>query len=143
MAFQREGIFPVRQSRNPERGPISFSPRRPLTGIHPFLSEKLRMLAAKTTCKDRWRQILNEADRIQVKHLLTLQEGVSENQFREMCGSGVRLVVPEGLHHAYPGAVRPELLSLEKFIKSLRLLGPKTGYYGESIAAEDFPNFHK
>ena len=108
-----------------------------------FPSEKLRMLAAKTTCKDRWRQILNEADRIQVKHLLTLQEGVSENQFREMSESGVQLVVPEGLHHSYPWAVRPELLSLEKFIKSLRLLTSKTGYYGESIAAEDFPNFPK
>ncbi|WP_366544546.1 type II restriction endonuclease, partial [Salmonella enterica] len=30
-----------------------------------FPEQKLRMLAVKTTCKDRWRQILNEADRIQ------------------------------------------------------------------------------
>ncbi|WP_196424114.1 type II restriction endonuclease [Commensalibacter melissae] len=29
-----------------------------------FLSKQLRMLAVKTTCKDRWRQILNEADRM-------------------------------------------------------------------------------
>jgi hypothetical protein len=58
------------------------------------------MLAAKTTCKDRWRQILNEADRIPAKHLLTLQEGVSEGQFREMNDAGVRLVVPRALHDA-------------------------------------------
>ena len=55
-----------------------------------FPEDRLRMLAAKTTCKDRWRQILNEADRIQTKHLLTLQEGVSENQFQEMTEAGVR-----------------------------------------------------
>jgi len=76
----------------------------------------------KTTCRDRWRQILNEADRIRVKHLLTLQEGISENQFREMTESGVRLVVPTGLHDAYSEAVRPHLLSLESFIGDLRLL---------------------
>ena len=42
-----------------------------------FPCAKLRMLAAKTTCKDRWRQVISEADRIDRKHLLTLQEGVS------------------------------------------------------------------
>lgn len=79
-------------------------------------SERLRMLAAKTTCKDRWRQILNEAERIPVKHLLTLQEGVSEPQYREMKDEGVRLVVPTALHRAYPDSVQPELLSLEQFV---------------------------
>jgi len=37
-----------------------------------FPENSLTMLAAKTTCKDRWRQIRNEAKRISVKHLLTL-----------------------------------------------------------------------
>jgi hypothetical protein len=64
---------------------------------------KLRMLASKTTCKDRWRQILNEADRIATKHLVTLQEGVSENQFKEMSNAGVVLVVPQKLHKSYRG----------------------------------------
>lgn len=83
-------------------------------------AERLRMLAAKTTCKDRWRQILNEADRIPVKHLLTLQEGVSINQHREMREAGVRLVVPEGLTEAYPAEVREELLTLEHFMSDTR-----------------------
>ena len=43
-----------------------------------FDSNKLTMLASKTTCKDRWRQILNEADRIKIKHLFTLQQGISK-----------------------------------------------------------------
>lgn len=83
---------------------------------HSFPTAKLRMLAAKTTCKDRWRQVLNEAARIPVKHLLTLQEGVSESQYLEMKSEGVCLVVPRSLHGKYPDAVQAELLELEKFI---------------------------
>jgi hypothetical protein len=87
-----------------------------------FPENRLRMLAAKTTCKDRWRQIINEADRVKVKHLLTLQEGVSEGQFREMTEAGVRLVVPAGLHRAFPDSVKSHLITFESFIGDLRLL---------------------
>lgn len=89
-----------------------------------FPNEKLRMLAAKTTCKDRWRQVLDEANRIQTKHLLTLQEGVSEPQFRQMTESGLKLVVPKRLHNKYPEAIRPHVLSLEDFLAEIRLLSP-------------------
>jgi len=89
-----------------------------------FPNQKLRMLAAKTTCKDRWRQILNEADRVEKKHLLTLQEGVSENQFNEMTEAGVTLVVPTGLHKSYPKSIRPHLVTLEEFVAEVRLLLP-------------------
>lgn len=81
---------------------------------------KLRMLASKTTCKDRWRQILNEADRIDCKHLVTLQQGVSENQFKEMHNAGVVLVVPRKLQKSFPESVRPQILSLEQFIQETR-----------------------
>jgi hypothetical protein len=87
-----------------------------------FPASKLRMLAVKTTCRDRWRQVVNEADRIELKHLLTLQEGVSENQFQEMVDSGVRLVVPAPLFRSFPEKVRPHLQSLESFIGDVRLL---------------------
>lgn len=85
-----------------------------------FPAESLFMLAAKTTCKDRWRQILNEADRIPQKHLLTLQEGVSVNQFEEMRNAGVSLVVPESLADSYPDEIRPHLLTIETFISDVR-----------------------
>jgi len=85
-----------------------------------FPEARLRMLAAKTTCKDRWRQVINEADRIRIKHLLTLQEGVSEGQFREMTEAGVRLVVPTELHSAYAISIRPHLITLESFIGDVR-----------------------
>ncbi|MBA4805728.1 MAG: type II restriction endonuclease [Brevundimonas sp.] len=81
---------------------------------------RLRMLAAKTTARDRWRQVLNEADRLPTKHLLTLQEGVSHNQFAEMEAAGLRLVVPSTLMSKYPEAVRPRLMSFERFIAEVR-----------------------
>lgn len=87
-----------------------------------FPNDRLRMLAVKTTCKDRWRQILNEADRIGKKHLLTLQEGVSENQFREMAQADVQLVVPTPVISLYPKSVQPHLQTLESFIADIRLL---------------------
>lgn len=87
-----------------------------------FPESRLRMLAVKTTCKDRWRQILNEADRIKTKHLFTLQQGVSENQFREMKEAGVKLVVPKPLHDSFPKSIRNELLSLSEFIEELKIL---------------------
>ncbi|MDW8260953.1 MAG: type II restriction endonuclease [Phycisphaerales bacterium] len=89
-----------------------------------FPTDRLRMLAVKTTCKDRWRQILNEADRIRVKHLLTLQEGVSEAQYFEMKQAGVRLVAPQPLHDKFPSAIRPELLTLEQFLREIRAILP-------------------
>lgn len=87
-----------------------------------FPPEKLRMLAVKTTMKDRWRQILNEADRVPHKHLLTLQEGLSEAQFREMVAAKVTLVVPKPIIQKFPEAVQPHIQTLESFIGDMRLL---------------------
>lgn len=87
-----------------------------------FPSTNLRMLAAKTTLRDRWRQMTREADRIEVKHLLTLQEGLSANQFQEIRDARVQLVVPAGLHNAYSADIRPHLMSFEAFIGNMRKL---------------------
>ncbi|OJH49006.1 type II site-specific deoxyribonuclease [Methanohalophilus portucalensis FDF-1] len=78
--------------------------------------KNLVFLASKTTCKDRWRQILNEADRIKQKHLFTLQQGISEYQMDEMADNGVILVVPEKYKSTYPSAYSDEILSLKEFI---------------------------
>lgn len=85
-----------------------------------FPAENLRMLAVKTTCKDRWRQILNEADRIKPIHLFTLQEGVSPNQLDEMTLHNVILVVPQPLHKKYPKKIRSQLTSLSQFISQTK-----------------------
>jgi len=87
-----------------------------------FDALNLKMLAVKTTCKDRWRQILNEADRVGKMYLLTLQEGVSINQFNEMLAERVILVVPEPLHKKYPKELRPKLMSVSQFIEECKCI---------------------
>jgi len=82
-----------------------------------FPGPKLHMMAAKTCCKDRWRQILNEADRISPKHLFTLQQGVSSNQLQEMKDNHVELVVPEPYLGSFPKEWRASLLTLDGFVQ--------------------------
>lgn len=86
-----------------------------------FVDDKLIMLAAKTTCKDRWRQILNEADRIKTKHLFTLQQGISKSQLEEMHKYNVKLVVPKRYLSSFPSEFRDEILTLESFIGFVKL----------------------
>ena len=45
----------------------------------------------KSTCKDRWRQVLTEADRIEKKYLFTLEAAISNNQTDEMQAKNVQL----------------------------------------------------
>ncbi len=80
-------------------------------------SPKLVFLGAKTTCKDRWRQIVGEADKIPHKHLFTLQQGVSSNQLKEMKVSGVTLVVPRPYLTNFPKEHRKDIWTLDYFVK--------------------------
>ena len=85
-----------------------------------FPTIRLHMLAAKTCCKDRWRQVLNEADRITSKHLFTLQQGVSNNQLKEMRDHNISLVVPKPFIESFPKESRKSLLTLDDFISLIR-----------------------
>lgn len=82
-----------------------------------FPDTRLTMLASKSTCKDRWRQILNEAKRIDRKHLFTLETSISVEQTDEMKDECVQLVLPSSLHNTFKPAQQKELLSLEQFIE--------------------------
>ena len=81
-----------------------------------FPTEKLIFLGAKTTCKDRWRQVLKEADRLPHKYLFTLQQGVSPNQLKLMQSEKLTLVVPKQYHHTFPPDAGVAVISLEDFI---------------------------
>lgn len=82
-----------------------------------FNREKLTMLGAKSTLKDRWRQVLSEAEKISEKHLLTLSPGISENQTDEMRAKQLQLVIPSGLHITYRPAQQSWLMSLREFVR--------------------------
>lgn len=81
-----------------------------------FPSDLLTMLGSKTTCKDRWRQVLAEAQRIDEKHLFTLETSISTNQTNEMKSNNLQLVVPSPLHNTYSIDQQSWLLSLKSFI---------------------------
>ena len=81
-----------------------------------FPAANLRMLGVKSTCKDRWRQVLTEAARIEHKHLLTLEPGISETQTAQMQAGNLRLVLPTGLHETYQPDQRRWLINLFEFI---------------------------
>lgn len=84
-----------------------------------FPAAKLTMLGAKSTCKDRWRQILTEADRIPRKHLITLEPSISENQTDEMQKEKVSLIVPTSLHTTYSNSQRKWLKDVGQFLDSI------------------------
>ncbi len=82
--------------------------------------EKLFVLGIKRTCKDRWRQVLNEAKRVRRKHVLTIQQGISQSQLKEMREARVTLIVPRSLHAKYPQEWAGRLLTVDRFVGNLR-----------------------
>lgn len=80
-----------------------------------FDSLKLTMLGVKSTCKDRWRQVLAEARRIEQKHLLTIETSISKNQTDEMAAWNVQLVLPCSLHETYTSQQQNWLMSVSEF----------------------------
>lgn len=82
-------------------------------------SSDLSTLGAKSTCKDRWRQVLAEAVKIPRKHLLTLEPGISEPQTAQMAASRLQLVIPQGIHGSYTAGQRAWIWNLERFIRYL------------------------
>lgn len=94
-------------------------------GIHEYYdaeypNDRLTMLGVKTTCKDRWRQVLAEAARISSKHLATLEPGISFNQTNEMKAFNLKLVLPKSLHETYIESQKSVLLTVSDFILFVR-----------------------
>jgi hypothetical protein len=96
-------------------------------GIHEYSnpawpSSHLLMLGAKTTCRDRWRQVLTEANRIPEKHLLTLEAPISSTQLDEMASERLTLVIPAPLHAKFPKVDRERLLTVSQWLATSRAI---------------------
>lgn len=119
--FQAQGIRYARGAETENRNKPDFLfPGQAEYRDPTFPSARLTMLGAKSTLKDRWRQVLSEAVRIEEKHLLTLEPGISENQTNEMQAKKLQLVVPQRLHATYRPAQRAWLMSLVDFVPLVR-----------------------
>lgn len=84
-----------------------------------FNTELLTMLGVKSTCKDRWRQVLSEADRVTDKHLLIFEAAISVNQTTEMKSHNLQLIVPEGIHGTYSDEQQKWLMNVTDFMEML------------------------
>lgn len=85
-----------------------------------FPAARLTMLGSKSTLKDRWRQVLSEAARIERKHLLTLEPGISEHQTNEMQIKQLQLVIPRSIQSTFRPAQQAWLIGLADFIGEVR-----------------------
>lgn len=94
-----------------------------------FNTKRLSMLGVKSTCKDRWRQILSEADRIKEKHLLTFEAAISANQTKEMEYNYVQLVVPSLIQATYSCVQQARLMSVTEFIDMLLFRQRSTNWH--------------
>jgi hypothetical protein len=85
-----------------------------------FPISELTFLGAKRTLKDRWRQILKEADRIPTKHLVTVDTALTETQIEEINNAGVKLVVPSPIAGIYPASTAESFLDLSSFLEIVK-----------------------
>ena len=117
-----------------DRGAVTESNHRPdflFPGIAAYRAAPaegapdLAMLGAKSTCKDRWRQVLAEAAKIPRKHLLTLEPGISEPQTTQMEASDMQLVVPQPIQESYTDRQRRWLWNLGEFIQYVQFRSKK------------------
>ena len=119
--FEAQGIGYVRGAETENRNrPDFLFPGQVEYRDSLFPDARLTMLGAKSTLKDRWRQVLSEAVRIPEKHLLTLEPGVSENQTDEMRAKQLQLVVPRRLHNTYRLTQQAWLMDMAAFIDLVR-----------------------
>nr|WP_240511205.1 type II restriction endonuclease [Novosphingobium panipatense] len=110
-----------------DRNPVTEGKSKPdfifpgITEYHDpaFETQRLTMLGVKSTCKDRWRQVLSEADRIPDKHLLTLEPSISLAQTDEMRRQRLQLVLPSRLHLTYAQSQQSWLLSISTLVELL------------------------
>ena len=99
-----------------------------------FSTDRLISLAAKTTCKDRWRQVINEADwlRGKNKYLCTLQQGISAAQMDEMQAEQVILVVPKPYISTYPRDRQSRIWTIGRFVDYVKSIENLSNVYGFS-----------
>lgn len=84
-----------------------------------YPTNKLIVVGVKTTCKDRWRQVVHEAKRVTEKHILTIQQGISSKQLTQMHDSHVTLIVPARLHKQYPKSPMT-ILDVKGFVQEVK-----------------------
>jgi hypothetical protein len=88
-----------------------------------FPDMRLRMLASKTSLKDRFRQVADEAARIRDKHLFTITPGdVTHPKLRQMDELHIHLVMPKKVKDTYDSTIQSSTISFSDFINEVSSL---------------------
>lgn len=115
--FERNGLeFSHQETSEMDKRPDFIFPGSEAYRNPDFPGDRLFVLGAKTTCKDRWRQVINEADRVKTKYIFTLQQGFTTAQLHEMKSSDVVMIIPEEYHGRCRKEDRSMLMTLSEFI---------------------------
>ena len=91
-----------------------------------FPVESLTMLGAKTSAKERWKQLLPET-KITPKHFITLEGAISQNQTDDMQEKGIQLVIPVQIIATYKESQRRQIISFSDFIDYVKEKQVKAG----------------
>ncbi|MDZ4675194.1 MAG: type II restriction endonuclease [Gemmatimonadota bacterium] len=89
-----------------------------------FPAERLRMVACKSTVRERWGQVLKEADRIREKYLLSVDENLSADVIISMRQADLRVFLPTStLDGSYPTNSSKHLLgNIGQLVECLALV---------------------
>lgn len=85
-----------------------------------FPSDKLTILGAKTTCRDRWNQVAYEGERAEFKYLFTTQPGMSTDNLKGLEKLKVGVVVPQQNIEFFPKTFQCKIWTLARFIATIR-----------------------
>lgn len=86
-----------------------------------FPETQLRMLASKTSIKDRFRQVADEANRIRDKHLFTLPPGdVTYPKLAQLDELHIHLVMPKVVKESYDDLIQGETMTFSRFIEEVQ-----------------------
>jgi hypothetical protein len=91
-----------------------------------FNIDLLTMLGAKTTSKERWKQLLPES-KIDTKHFITMEAAISKNQTDEMIEKRIQLVLPKPVMASYKPQQLKHIISLSDFIELVKDRQTKAG----------------
>ena len=82
---------------------------------------RLVMLGVKSTCRERWLQVLMESDKISRKHLFTIDRGITSEQMDRMEDKNLKLVVPLPVQKGYSKQQQKQMCSLFEFIEDIKM----------------------
>lgn len=81
----------------------------------------LTFLAAKTSTKERWMQVVAEAPRIQTRHLATLDRDLNSSVLMSMLNKRVLPVIPKPIiDDCYPDTSSDEIMTVGEFLQMVK-----------------------